>query len=80
VSINNSEWPENPSSRRCQIFKATFRSQIKLEEIFICQTKTTWTITKENVLATRQQITIAGLKQTVVLFEVILKPVWAYGI
>jgi len=59
VSINNSEWPENPSSRRCQIFKATFRSQIKLAEIFICQAKTTWTTIKENVLAIRQQITTA---------------------
>jgi len=57
TSITNSEWSENPSNRKCQIFRVTSTSQTKLEETYIYQEKTIWTITRENVLATRQQIT-----------------------
>jgi len=32
VSISNTEWSENPTSRRCQIFRTTPGSQAKLEK------------------------------------------------
>jgi hypothetical protein len=49
VSLN-----ENPSSKRCQIFRAIPGSQTKVETIYIYQAKTTWTSIGENILSTRQ--------------------------
>jgi len=60
VPISNLERPEDPSSRRREIFGITSR-WTKLEKAHIHQAKTTWN-SKQDVLAARQQVAAVDRK------------------
>jgi len=80
VFISNTKWSENPSSRRCQIFKVTSGSQTKLEKTHIytkCKQlglqlgKIYW------LFGSKSQLSI---ENKLLLYKTILTLIWAYGI